>query len=63
MNSIELKDRTKSFAIAIIKLLKSVPKDFISEVLLNSFCGVQHLLLQIIELHAEQNQELISSTK
>ncbi len=33
MNSNELKNRTKNFAIDIIKLLKSVPKDFISEVL------------------------------
>lgn len=33
MNSTDLKNRTKSFALSIIKLLKSVPKDFISEVL------------------------------
>lgn len=33
MNSEELKNRTKAFALSIIKLLKSVPKDFISEVL------------------------------
>jgi four helix bundle protein len=33
MNSIDLKNRTKLFALSIIKLLKNVPKDFISEVL------------------------------
>ncbi|MES2558914.1 MAG: four helix bundle protein [Bacteroidota bacterium] len=34
MNAVDLKNRTKSFALSIIKLLKSVPRDFISEVLL-----------------------------
>lgn len=33
MNSIELKTRTKDFALQIIILLKKTPKDFITEVL------------------------------